>query len=63
MVASIEGICDDLKINMREARNLYQMAGCTTVVKKGTDGKSLTSVSLRLPLTFPRTGRRDRGKN
>jgi len=53
-VASIEALCDDLRIGLKEAGSLYRMAGCR--VKKGKGG--LTSVSLGVPLVFPPAGKR-----
>jgi len=53
-VASIESLCDDLRIGVKEAGSLYRMAGCK--MKKGKGGS--TSVSLSVPLVFPPTGKR-----
>mmetsp|Transcript_3044 Transcript_3044/g.4438 ORF Transcript_3044/g.4438 Transcript_3044/m.4438 type:complete len:604 (+) Transcript_3044:147-1958(+) len=48
-VGSIEKICDDLRLETKDAMSFYREAGCTCVKNK----VGMVSVSLKVPLVFP----------
>lgn len=48
-IGSIEKICEDMRLEVKDAMNLYREAGCTCI--KNSTG--IVSVSLKVPLVFP----------
>ena len=50
---SLEGIAQDLKLDLRDATHLLRLAGCTHVKRRGT-----LTVDLKAPVTFPDAGKR-----
>lgn len=48
-VGSIEKICEDLRLETKDAMSFYRQAGCTCIKNKA----GMVSVSLKVPLTFP----------
>ena len=48
-VGSIQQLCDDMRLEQKEAMNLYREAGCTCVKNRA----GMVSVSLKVPLVFP----------
>lgn len=48
-VGSIEKICEDMRLEIKDAINLYREAGCTCIKNKA----GMVSVSLKVPLEFP----------
>ena len=47
---SIEKLCEDMRLETKDAMNLYREAGCTCIKNFKT---GMVSVSLKVPLEFP----------
>lgn len=48
-VGSIDKLCQDMRLEVKDAMNLYREAGCTCIKSKA----GMVSVSLKVPLEFP----------